>query len=148
MGPAFGLSGVVWRGPLGALLGASSDRLTVSRPLGGVELMVTELELSPVWRSNADGPLSFELSLGAALAFVQLRGIDPVASVRAGAVTAVTMDAKARAALRYRRGRLSLRTALDGGYLLSGPEGTISADTTILARGPWAGFTLSGGAAW
>jgi hypothetical protein len=148
IGPAFGLAGIGWRGHWGALVGASTDRVTESRALGGVELMVTELELAGSWRSSVDRPFSFELSLGPALALVNLRGIDPVASVRAGAVTAATMDAKARAALRYRRGWLSLRAAIDGGYLFSGAEGTISADKTILARGPWAGFTLSGGAAW
>jgi hypothetical protein len=148
IGPAFGLSGTAWLGSWGGVFGATTDRVTVGRALGVAELMVSELELSFAWRSNVEPGFSFELSLGPALASVHLRGIDPAASVRAGSVTAITVDAKGRAALRYRRGWLSLRAAVDGGYLVSGAEGTISADSTIVARGPWAGLTLGGGATW
>jgi hypothetical protein len=148
VGPAFGLSGIAWRGTWGGLVAATTDRTTAARALGVAELTVSELELSLAWRSNAEPGFSFELSLGPALASVHLRGVDPAAYVRAGSVTAITIDAKGRAALRYRRGWLSLRAAVDGGYLVSGAEGTISADTTIHARGPWAGLTIGGGAAW
>jgi len=148
MGPALGLSGMAWRGAWGALLGVGVDRVTSARPLGNVELLVGELELSPAWRSSSDRPLSLELSVGPALAFVRLRGIDPAASVRTAAISTIALDAKARAALRYRWGAFSLRAALDGGYLVSGVEGIVSTDATVVARGAWAGITVSGGAAW
>jgi hypothetical protein len=148
MGPTVGLSGMAWRGAWGALLGIGVDRVTSARPLGNVELMVGEIELSPAWRSSSARPFSLELTAGPALAFVQLRGIEPAASVRTGAISAVTLDAKARAALRYRGGGFSLRAAVDGGYLVSGVEGIVSADTMVVARGAWVGFTVSGGATW
>jgi hypothetical protein len=147
-GPAVGLGGVAWRGAWGARVGVDIDRIATTRSIGGAELIVTELELSPAWRSNADGPFTLELSLGPAIALVHLRGIDPAASVRTGTLSAITLDAKARAALRYRGGGFSFGAALDGGYLVSGTEGTVTSDTTIVARGPWVGLCVTGGAAW
>lgn len=148
MGPALGLSGMAWRGAWGGLLGIDVDRVTSARTLGNVELLVAELELAPAWRSSSDRPLSLELSEGPAFALVHLRGTDPAASVRTSAISTVTLDAKARAALRYRGGGFSLRAAFDGGYLVSGVEGIVSADATVVARGAWVGFTVSGGATW
>jgi hypothetical protein len=147
-GPAVGLGGVAWREAWGARIGIDIDRIASTLSIGGAELIVTELEISAAWRSNVDHPLALELSLGPAIALVHLRGIDPAASVRTGTLSAITLDAKARAALRYRGRGFSLGAALDGGYLVSGTEGTVTSDTTIVARGPWVGFCVTGGAAW
>ncbi len=79
---------------------------------------------------------------------VHLRGIDPSASVHTGTISTLTLDAKARAAMRYRGAGFSVGAALDGGYLVSGAEGTITSDVTVIARGPWVGLSVMGGATW
>jgi hypothetical protein len=147
-GPAAGAAGVAWRGAWGVRVEAGFDRTASTRAIGSVELIVTELQVSPAWRSNGDRAVALELSAGPAIALVHLRGIDAQAAVRTGTVSAVTLDAKARAALRYRGTGFSLGASLDGGYLVSGPEGTITSDTTVVTRGPWVGFSIMAGAAW
>jgi hypothetical protein len=148
VGPAASLLATAWRRRWGAELVLGVDRTVVARTLGTAELVAGELGLAAAWRSSHETPLALEVSAGPALAVLDLRGLSPAAHVSASSVTGVTMDARAAAALRYRRGGLWALARLEGGYLVSGPEGTITGDSSIAVRGPWAGANVGIGGAW
>jgi hypothetical protein len=143
-----GLLATLWQRTWGLELYAGVNRTAVTRPLGGAELVVGELGVGAAWRSSAEAPLGFELSAGPALAGLDLRGIAPAANVAATSVTGLTIDGRAAAGLRYRSGGLWILARLEVGYLVSGPDGTITGDSPIATGGPWTAANLGMGGAW
>jgi hypothetical protein len=148
IGPAVGLLATAWWRSWGAELRLGIDRTVVARALGSAELVAGELGLAAAWRSSHEAPLALELAAGPALAALDLRGLSPAAHVSASSVTGLTMDTRGAAALRYRRAGFWALARLEGGYLVSGPEGTITGDSSIAVRGPWAGVNVGLGGAW
>jgi hypothetical protein len=148
LGPSAGLLATAWLRSWGAELSLSVDRTTVARPLGTAELVAGELGLGAAWRSNLEGPLALEVSAGPALAALDLRGVSPASHVTASSLAGLTLDARAAATVRYRKGGLWALARFEGGYLVSGPEGTITGDSSITTRGAWTGASLGAGGAW
>ncbi len=149
-GPSAALLATAWLRSWGVELYVGVNRTTIARPLGSAELVVGELGLGAAWRSSGERPFGLEVSAGPALAALDLRGIAPAAHVAAGSVTGLTMDGRAAVGPEeYRSGGLWILGRFESGYLVSGPEGTITAgDSAIAARGPWAGASLGAGGAW
>jgi hypothetical protein len=148
VGPSAGLLVTAWRQRWGAELSLAFDRTIVARPLGSAELAAGELGLAAAWRSSHESPLALEISAGPALAVLDLRGVSPVAHVTARSVAGLTLDTRAAAAVRYRRAGLWALARLEAGYLVSGPEGTITGESSIQTRGAWTGACLGVGGAW
>jgi len=147
-GPSAGLLATAWRRRWGAELSLAFDRTIVARPLGTAELAAGELGLAAAWRSSDESPLALEISAGPALAVLDLRGVSPAAHVTARSVTGLALDTRAAAAVRYRRAGLWALARLEAGYLVSGPEGTITGESSIETRGAWTGASLGVGGAW
>jgi hypothetical protein len=148
VGPAIGLLATAWRGTWGTELSLAVDRTAVARSLGSAELVDWELAVAAAWRSSQTRPFAVELSAGPAAAALDLRGVAPATGVTASSVIGVTMDARAAVALRYRRAGFWVLARLEGGYLVSGPVGTVSGESAIETKGPWAGATLALGGGW
>jgi hypothetical protein len=126
----------------------SIDRTIAARPLGTAELVVNELGVAAAWRSSHEKAFALEISAGPGLAALDLRGVSPASHVTASSVVGFTLDARAATALRYRSGGLWALARFEGGYLVSGPEGTITGDSSIATRGAWTGASLGVGGAW
>jgi hypothetical protein len=148
LGPSAGLLATAWRRSWGAELSLNIDRTIVARPLGSAELVVSELGVGAAWRSSPERPLTIEVSAGPALAVLDLRGVSPASHVTASSVAGVTLDTRAATAVRYRNGGLWALARFEGGYLVSGPEGTITGDSSIATRGAWTGANLGIGGEW
>ena len=148
VGPSAGLLATAWRRRWGAELSLAFDRTIVARPLGNAELAAGELGLAAAWRSSNESPLALEISAGPALAVLDLRGVSPTAHVTARSVAGLTLDTRAAAAVRYRIADLWALARLEAGYLVSGPEGTITGESSIETRGAWTGASLGVGGAW
>ncbi len=148
VGPSIGLLATAWRGAWGAELSLAVDRTAAARSLGSAELVDFEVGVSPVWRSSQTKAFAVELSGGPAVAVLDLRGFAPDTHVTASSVVGATMDARAAVALRYRRAGFWALARLEGGYLVSGPVGTITGESAIEAQGPWVGATLALGGGW
>jgi hypothetical protein len=122
----------------------SLERALASRALGTAEMVVGELALVALYRSSA-APLALEAFAGPALARVRLRGIDPQPAVHTAALSAWTLDTQVALGVGFRSRTLWLFGAVEAGYLVAGPVGTISADRDLETKGPWAGAMLGGG---
>ncbi len=147
-GPAARVLVSAWRHRWGAELAMGVDRTTVTRPLGTAQLTESELALSVALRSSYRERLSAEVSVGPAIAILDLRGVEPATGVSTGSLTGFSLGGEASVGARYRAAGFWALARLEGGYLLSRLVGTITGDSSITAAGPWVGAELGAGGAW